>query len=77
VAFYAGLYYPQEVTLEMGPTSIIARSQFIPDFNAGYQSPDVIEGILPEVESGRCYRVYTNIVICIKTGSGQTQGKHS
>jgi hypothetical protein len=43
-----GLYYPQQVTLEMGPTSIIARSQFIADFNAGYQSPDVVRGILPE-----------------------------
>lgn len=43
-----GLYYPQKVTLEMGPTAIIARSQFIADFNAGYQSPDVIRGILPE-----------------------------
>ena len=43
-----GLYYPQQVALEMGPTSIIARSQFIADFNAGYQSPDVVKGILPE-----------------------------
>lgn len=43
-----GLYYPQRVSLEMGPTSIIARSQFIADFNPGYQSRDVVRGILPE-----------------------------
>ena len=31
----------------MGPTAIIARSQFVPDFNGGYMSPEVLEGILP------------------------------
>ena len=32
----------------MGPTAIIARSQFVPDFNGGYMSPEVLEGILPK-----------------------------
>jgi hypothetical protein len=37
-----GLYYPQAVTLKMGPTAIVARSQWLSDFDPGYQHHEVL-----------------------------------
>ena len=37
-----GLFYPQAVTLKMGPTAIVARSQWLSDFDPAYQSHAVL-----------------------------------
>lgn len=37
-----GLYYPQAVTLKMGPTAVIARSQWLSDFDPGYHDHEVV-----------------------------------
>jgi hypothetical protein len=37
-----GLYYPQAVTLKMGPTAVVARSHWLSDFDPAYQSHDVL-----------------------------------
>ena len=37
-----GLYYPQAVTLRMGPTAVVARSHWLSDFDPAFQNHEVL-----------------------------------
>jgi hypothetical protein len=37
-----GLYYPQETTIDMGPTAVVARSHWYSDFSPGFQDHRVV-----------------------------------